>query len=268
MILRPTSARGGFTLVEMIISAGLMSVILTSAYLCLNAGVAGKKLIEQRADAVQSARVALNLIAADLRAAIPLNPKLEFLGMRRTEDGADADNLDFATRNYTPRNAREPDYCEISYFLTPDPASGSYILMRRRDPTPDPEPLEGGFREEIARGVAGLRFEYYDGFEWFDEWGDLEGKYKGMMYPPSNSYGIPVAIRVTISFDQERRKRKSATTMASSEVAEDSESPAPPMTFQTIARLDLEPMFSRQTVSQNNESSETSTQAAPEGGPQ
>ena len=37
--------RSGFTLVELVISAGLMSLILGSAYVCLNSGVSSQKFI-------------------------------------------------------------------------------------------------------------------------------------------------------------------------------------------------------------------------------
>jgi hypothetical protein len=177
--------------------------------------------------------------------------------MRRTVGESDADNLDFSTRNYNPRKAREPDYCEISYFLARDPESDSFILTRRRDATPDPEPLEGGVQEEIARGVRGLRFEYYDGFDWFDDWGDPEGKTKGMMNPPSNSYGLPEAVKITIVFDPETKARKSAEAGKESE---DESSTKTPMTFQTIARLDLAEYFNRQTVSSSNTGGDQSGQ--------
>src|SRR5215204_4557842 len=105
MRLRDTQASGGFTLIEVIVSAALMGVILVSAYMCLSAGVSSKKLIETRGDATQSARVALAMISADLRMAVPMPGDFEFVGMRRTVEGADADNVDFSTRNHTPRNS-------------------------------------------------------------------------------------------------------------------------------------------------------------------
>ena len=102
MILRVQQhyRRGGFTLIELIISAALMAIVIGSAYLCLSAGVSGQRLIEARAEGVQSARTALNMMAADLRCAIPMPGKVEFLGMRRTVSESDADNVDFSTRNY------------------------------------------------------------------------------------------------------------------------------------------------------------------------
>src|SRR5678816_3002670 len=165
---------GGFTLVELIISASLMALILTSGYMCLNSGFASQKLIEARADAVQNARVAMSIMSADLRSACVLSKEFQFLGMHRMLGDAEADNLDFGTHNYTPGRPGEADFCEVSYFVGIEPQSGQLSIWRRRDPTPDDEPLSGGSREEIARGVRGLQFEYYDGIEWFDEWGDPE----------------------------------------------------------------------------------------------
>ncbi len=257
---RPKQPRG-FTLIEMMISVTLMAVVLASGYMCLSAGVDSKNLIEARTEGVQSARVALALMAADLRMAVPMAGDTEFIGMRRTITGVDADNIDFSTRNYTPHGSREPDYCEISYYLEPDEESGSFILRRRRDPTPDPEPLIGGSREEIARGVKGLRIEYYDGFDWWDDWGDPEGKTKGMTRPPLNSYGLPEAVRITLLFDPESSIHKSG---------EPATEPKEGMTFQTVARLDLAPYFARQTSSSSSSSSGSTAQspgAAPAGLP-
>ena len=268
MILRVEQRRrGGFTLIELIISAALMAIVIGSAYMCLTAGVNSQRLIEARSEGVQSARTALNMMAADLRSAIPMPGNVNFLGMRRTVEGMDADNLDFSTRNYEPKHAREPDYCEISYFLTPDKEADSYLLIRRRDPTPDPEPLEGGTQQEIARGVRGLRIEYYDGFDWFDEWGDPEGKTKGMLIPPSNSYGLPEAVRITIVFDSETKSRRANLSAPTKTDAADEKSP---MRFQTVARVELAPLYNRQASSQSNgndnaDGAQQQQQATPEG---
>ena len=40
--------RSGFTLIELIISAVLMTMILVSAYVCLNAAFSSQKMIEPR----------------------------------------------------------------------------------------------------------------------------------------------------------------------------------------------------------------------------
>lgn len=226
-----------FTLIELVVSAALMSMILTSAYLCLHSAVVSQKLIESRDDVLQNARVAMARITADLRSACTLTTNYEFLGMSRLLGEVQADNLDFATRNFSPRQTNEADWCEVSYFLQPDRQSGKFSLWRRRDATPDDDPLSGGSREEIARGLRGLKFEYYDGFDWFADWGDPEGRRKTRdpLTDPTNISGLPEAVRVTMWFDSGSASKAKPPEEPSKEKSETE----PPMVFQTVARLNL-----------------------------
>ena len=94
--------------------------------------------------------------------------------MHRMIGTMEADNLDFATHNYTPRRPREGDYCQVSLYLDRDPESGQFALYRRRNPALALDPLSGGHREEIAQGLLGLRFDYYDGYDWYESWGEVD----------------------------------------------------------------------------------------------
>src|SRR5882762_1988677 len=123
----PSSCRA-FTLIELVISAAVMSLILVGAYLCLGAALSAQKLIEPRAEVIQNARVAMAMISADLRAACPLSKDSEFLGMQRMLEDVEADNLDFATHNYLPQRPNEGDFCAISYFVEKDRDSGVLSL--------------------------------------------------------------------------------------------------------------------------------------------
>jgi prepilin-type N-terminal cleavage/methylation domain-containing protein len=224
----------GFTLIELVISAAVGAMILMGAYLCLSAGLSSQKMIEPRVDAMQSGRVILALISADLRAACPLDKDYAFLGMHRILETADADNLDFATHNYTPRREHEGDFCEVSYFVQRDPESGLMNLWRRRNPTLAPDPLSGGRREEIARGLKGVRFEYTDGLDWYDSWGETNSDKKtGLIaQAAANLDGMPGAVRITLSF--------AVNPPAAAPAAEESEKlPEPPLVFQTVVRLEL-----------------------------
>ncbi|MHB8520389.1 MAG: prepilin-type N-terminal cleavage/methylation domain-containing protein [Limisphaerales bacterium] len=229
----PRRNAAGFTLIEMVISAALMAVILVSAYLCLRAGFLSQKLVESRTDIFQSARVAMAMMSADLRSACPLSKEFEFLGMHRMLGTVEADNLDFATHNYVPRRLREGDFCEVSYFVENDRESGTASLWRRRNPVIALKPLSGGSREEIARGLRGLKFEYYDGYEWYDEWGDATGRRqeRDSSFKPDNLAGMPEAVRITLWLDPNPR---SATAALS-----DKDTNEPPLIFQTVARLNL-----------------------------
>ncbi len=226
--------RGGFTLIELVISAAVGVLILTAAYVCLSACLASEKMIDPRVDALQSARVSLAMISADLRSACPLDENYAFLGMHRLAGAADADNLDFATHNYAPRREHEADYCEVSYFVQPDAASGLLNLWRRRNPTLAQDPLSGGRREEIASGLKGVRFEYTDGYDWYDAWGQTNNdKTTGLLgQMAANLSGMPRAVRVTLSFP--------ASSPAATRLQTEAEKPPePPLVFQTVVSLEL-----------------------------
>jgi len=230
-----------------------MVLILVSAYACLSSSISSRKLIETRADAAQSARVAMNLISADLRAACPISKDIQFLGMQRMLGEVEADNVDFATHNYTPAREREADFCEVSYFLEKEPQSGKFSLWRRRHPAIALEPLSGGSREEIARGLQGLKFEYYDGFDWYDSWGDAEGRGKpqSSLKEQPNLQGLPEAVRVTLWFELPSGGRKQSST--------DEDTSEPTLAFQTVCRLNLASISLRNlsTAPANNPNSTT-----------
>ena len=230
---RTSRVSSGFTLIELVISAALAAMILVSSYLCLSSALASKKLLEPRIDVLQNARVAMAILTADLRCACPIAAEYQFLGMHRVIGEVTADNLDFGTHNYAPKRPGEGDFCQVSFFLDKDPQSGEFVLWRRRNPTIGLDPLAGGSREEIARGVRGVRFEYYDGFDWYDTWGDADGRSKarGSAVEQPNLTGMPEAVRITLAFDPKPKSRKVRPG--------DEETLEPPMIFRTVTRLNL-----------------------------
>ena len=228
--LKADSQARGFTLIELIVSSALMAIILGSAYLCFGAGIDGRKMVESRSDVSQTARVAMALMTADLRAATPLSGDNDFLGMDRQVEGMEADNLDFATHHYRPAAKSQADWSEVSYYVDKDEESGFFNLYRRRDPTPDPEPLIGGSKELIAENVRGLSFEFYDGFDWYEAWGDPSGKEKFSELPASNIVGVPEAIRITLALASPSEQVKESETTTNRE---------PALIFQTTVRPEL-----------------------------
>jgi prepilin-type N-terminal cleavage/methylation domain-containing protein len=245
--------RSGFTLIEVVISSALMSLILLSAYICFNAAIGGRKTMEPRLEVIQNARVAMALMTADLRNACPLDDQSQFLGMRRMLGDVAADNIDFATHNYTPQRSREGDFCQMSYYLDRDAATGQLSLYRRRNPTIAPDSLSGGSKEEIATGIKGLQFEYSDGTDWYDTWGDVSarGKKQTSQKTQPNLSGMPEAVRITLWFDANPHKRTEA------ELDNPEETPSAPMVFQTVARLNVR--------SSQNSSSDSGSGAATSG---
>jgi hypothetical protein len=232
-----------------------MALILVSSYLCLNAAISSQKLIEPRLAVIQNARVAVSLITADLRAACPLSKECDFLGTQASLGDIPADSLTFATHNYTPHRDREGDFCEVTFSLGRDPRSGEYVLYRRRNPLIAYDAFAGaGKTEEIARGLLGLRLQYYDGFDWYDNWGELTrpDKVKSSLRVEPNLEGLPVAARITLWFDADPRPRsvgpkEGATPRSASNenlsgadnAKSESATAKEPLVFQTIVTLEL-----------------------------
>lgn len=228
----PFFPKTAFTLLEVIISVALLSLILVSAYMCFDAGIRGRKIVEPRVEVLQNARVAMALMTADLRSACPLSKDIDFLGMHRMAGPSPSDRLDFATHDYTPRHEREGDFCEESFYLDKDPVSGRFNLYRRRNPTMAPKPLEGGTREEIATGLLGARFEYTDGFDWYETWGEIKGsKQETSQRDQPNLSGMPEAVRITLFFDPDPSVKMTP--------GEEQITNGPPLVFQTVAYLTL-----------------------------
>lgn len=232
---RGQSARSAaFTLIEIMISSALMALILVSAYLCLGSGFAAQKMIEPRTEILQNARVAMAIMSADLRAACPLSKTDDFLGMARTVGEVEADNIDFATHNYTPRHAREGDFCQESFYLDKNPSTGQFSLWRRRNPTIAPDALAGGSKEEIAQGVVGLKLQYYDGTDWYSTWGNVDKKKSAQSATgeAANLTGLPKAVEITLLMDSNPKKKKADDTA-------DEQAMEPPFVFSTVVRLNL-----------------------------
>lgn len=267
MNLRMARSAAGFTLIELMISGALMALILAAAYACLHAGFTAQKFVEPRVDAAQSARVAMNLIAADLRSACPLDKEVDFAGMDRTVGSVEADNVDFATHNYTPRREYEGDYCQVSYFVEQDSASGDFILWRRRNPMIGLDPYSGGRREEIARGIRRFSLEYYDGVDWYDTWGDPDGRAREetSLRTQYNLSGMPEAVRITLWIDPSPpAPRAGGEGLAEPGTTSQRE---PPLVFQTVARLNLASRTSLGGTATSGSSGSSGSSSNPQGNP-
>jgi hypothetical protein len=115
-------------------------------------------------------------------------------------------------------------------------------------------------QEEIAPGLRGLQFEYYDGIEWFSDWGDPDGrgKQENSRRDHPNLYGMPEAVRVTLSLGPVRRT-------ANESRAEEEE---PALVFQTICRLNLAGVSSSSGLTGSASRSQPANGAQPDGGSQ
>ena len=224
---RKRRLEAAFTLIELTISAAVASIILVASYLCLSAGVASQKLIEPRTVALQSARVALAMMSADLRSACSLCTKYDFVGT--------AERLDFATHHYMPARLGEGDFCQVSYYLKKGRGSEHLSLWRDRNPHYFADPLnlnaprnqQEMVAEEIVPGVRGLTLAYFDVLgNPYENWGDavIRKRVKYTTEQATNLTGFPAAVRITLQLDLDPGKVE--------------EKAQPPLTFETVVGLE------------------------------
>lgn len=250
--------RHGMTLLELTVGVAVMSGVIASAYLCLHAGFTSQSALNAHLDELQKARVILALIAKDLRHACVWSKDAPFIGLDRTLGTMEADNLDFTTHHWSPQSPGEGDTCEVSYYVNQNARTGEIGVWRRRDTSPDPELTAGGQEEELITGISELRFEYYDGFLWYDEWGQVDprrelpreptqsGNTSSTSLLAGNLYGLPDAVRISIAFggdeESDAEPAEPPRTAAPPETAE------PPETMQSTAPVDVSGARVYQTV--------------------
>ena len=259
-----------FTLVELLISVSLMTGIMAASYVCLRAALTGRTMVNDRSDAIQSARVVMDLISADLKAADRLSEQHEILGLDRTLEGIEADNIDLVTRHYRPQFPTEADYCETSYFVAKNPETDRFVLLRRRDASPDDKPLEGGKREALIDHLLGLKLEYYDGWDWYDDWGDAESPEntsaaeESSLIASAGRTGFPDAVRITLAIG-ERTSDASPTSEPSPATGEEATPTIPgAMIFQTIVHLNHAGAEDASGSEANNNESSNASNSSPQ----
>jgi general secretion pathway protein J len=195
----PTTA--GFTLLEILISIGILVVILTMIYGAFNSSLKAFSAMETRGDAHGQARLTLSRMSEEIAsmylAKEDPNTATGLLGEDGDEDDLPADNLHFTSLSHIrwAKDSRESELCEIGYFLEKDRDTEKSFLFRREDWNVDGNLQEGGVTLELAEGVAGLNFRYHDGEEWFDDW---DSKARN---------GLPKAIEVVLLMSEPSQER-------------------------------------------------------------
>lgn len=170
---KPRSA-AGFTLVELLVASTIIVMIASAALMILNGTSAARQRIDHQREMQQQARTALMAVTLALRNAHrPADPEDILL---EGEDGwvgdlpRDRIRLMSVSRRTIRAGQPESDVREVEFFIL-DPHTGEPpVLMRRVDPTRNPEPDGGGVLERVATHVFGLNLSYFDKVQWRDDW--------------------------------------------------------------------------------------------------
>ncbi|MBA7479734.1 hypothetical protein ES707_15170 [subsurface metagenome] len=181
----------GFTLIELVVAIAILGIIVTVIYSSFTSVVALITRSDNTDESFQLARVVFDRIGRDFLCFYRHDSTTVFLhAVDDFTSGYDNDRIDFLTASYIPGPSDPPagDVIEVGYFLDPDESG---ILIRRVDITPDKKPEQGGYLIPIADNVAGFDVEYFDGEEWYSEWGEERKKL------------LPKALRITLSIKED-----------------------------------------------------------------
>ena len=165
--------RRGFTLVELMVTAVMLTMLAAAGYAVFAAGTRAAGKARRYGRMVAHAERAMNGMAADIREAVA-HGDVRLTALDAQYDGLDADTIDFIAPRM--RQAQlEPDVterCEVGYYIDNDPDTEARWLLRREDGTLDDDPLEGGALMPAGPRVSELNLEFYDGLDWEVEWLD------------------------------------------------------------------------------------------------
>jgi general secretion pathway protein J len=165
----------GFTLLEVLVASAILSLVLAALYGVFSRTLTSKRLAEERAVRARTARIALLRIGEDLQSAFPPGSNTaRFVSRAHRATAFPEDTISFVslTRVTLTSNNPEGDLCEIGYAVEPDPLVPTQRqLIRRVSSALAPDRNRADETVPLLLQVRGLRFRFFDGRSWQEEWG-------------------------------------------------------------------------------------------------
>jgi general secretion pathway protein J len=171
----------GMTLLEVLVSLGVLAMISLMIYGAFDSLSRGRKGEAIRVDRSRQGRDAMERMTHEIQAAFlsahnPANPALI---TRQTAfiatNNSTFDRLDFASfaHRRVEKEVKESDQCEIGYFVVKDPDKDEKMdLVRREQAPPDFEPKKGGVVNVLAEDVELFDIRFLDPltWQWVEQW--------------------------------------------------------------------------------------------------
>ncbi len=205
--------RGGFTIVELVVAIAVSALVIVTVSTALSRISRTRDVARTRLEAVTRAGAALDAVRRDLVSVIRdgdlfYSRVLLMDGTTFTPYGEmGRDEVLIFNNRLRPlkRDAYAGEGGEYeSQYRIEDDRSGS-VLWLRRDPVSDENPEGGGVAIPTVDGVVGIEIEAYDGEAWYPDW-------------DSDVYGLPWALRVTVTATGESPDNVSSDPMNSTAV--------------------------------------------------
>jgi type II secretion system protein J len=187
--------RGGFTMIEVIVTILIMAGIMLTITQILNAVRNSRDRIHNMQEAHLAGPALLDRIENDLRALSTYgrDPALALRVKNRVIQGLDADSIDFVVdtnslvieKQASADRFVRADACEVGYRLRTNAENDDFLeLWRREDFGIDEEPFDGGRYSFLHDRVKGFRIEVFeeDGpdAEPLENWGTENDEHTGL----------------------------------------------------------------------------------------
>ena len=217
-----TSARRGFTLLELLIALAMAAALMLPLYQTLRTAYKAKASAEAAMIPSRTSELAMEFLRMDIESALPPAPNSpgyatdststtatvapaastssttpvslagSFIGLDSQDDrGHNGDDLTFYTTSDGPEHvAGDGEIKMVELTILVPPGTGDHVLVRRvtrnllapQAVVPDDE--------VICRHVASFNLRYYDGTDWQDSWDSTR-----------QTNELPVAVEVTLELD-------------------------------------------------------------------
>ncbi len=199
---RDSGGRGGFTLLELLISVAILSVIMVGYMSLFKYAIASWQRAMGRSTGEQNVSFATDRMASDLRCILPpftqAGGSVKYIGYDQsaryplTDSIADELQAHVATWKSDEGAAGSDPWVDVNrvgYWLRGSGRSNVMYALQGSSRTNYIEALPAAFsnQDEVALHVSGFNIEYWDGSAWSNTWNT------------GTSLDLPNLIRVTVT---------------------------------------------------------------------
>jgi len=182
----PRNRRRGFTLIELVTAMMVSVLLIGTAFSTFWTATHAWEKAKRRTEMFRLLQGAAELITRQLRAMQPpfFEENSVCFAVDDGDEEGDYDSIAFLS-NANPRVPSDldlSDLCEVEFYIDTGerevaedetviagtPGEGG--LWMRIDPTPDDDPLGGGYLVQIGGQIVSFDLRFFDGTEWLDEW--------------------------------------------------------------------------------------------------
>jgi type II secretion system protein J len=169
-----TTRSHAFTLIEIMIAIGILSLVLSAIYSTWTAILRSSKVGLDAAASVQRARVAVRTIDESLASAQLFVRNVSYYGFV-ANNGSDA-SLSFVARldKFFPRSGKfgDLDVRRVTFSVEAAPDSGKELVLRQQPLLMDLDKDEQNHPLVLAKNVKDFQLQFWDNRlnDWTDEW--------------------------------------------------------------------------------------------------